>query len=184
MAYPRHGLRFGEINETNGTAEEVAAIKKIGRIVGPMNAVLRVPQYAINFSRMGDFFFKQQVIPRDVHELAIIYVGRHWNAQFEWFAHRAIAIKEGLPAHICDAIEQGRRPENMNENQRIVYDFTAELIQNKGVSDKTYAEAKAKFGEKGIIHLIGVIAFYTSVCMVLNVDKFPVPEGVTPMARL
>ena len=37
-----------------------------------------------------------------------------------------------------------------------------------------------KFGERGAVDLTGVMGYYSFVSMVLNVDRYPMPEGVKP----
>ena len=40
--------------------------------------------------------------------------------------------------------------------------------------------ALARFGERGVIDLIGACGYYTVVSMVLNATRHPLPEGVAP----
>jgi 4-carboxymuconolactone decarboxylase len=51
---------------------------------------------------------------------------------------------------------------------------------NKQVSDKTFQAAKDRFGERGVVDLIGVSGYYGLVSMLLNVDRYPLPAGVQP----
>ena len=46
------------------------------------------------------------------------------------------------------------------------------------VSDETYGEAVATFGEKGVAELVCVVGYYTMAAMTLNVFQLPVPDGV------
>jgi len=64
-----------------------------------------------------------------------------------------------------------------------VYTFCTELITTKQVSDKTFQMAKDKFGERGVVDLIGVTGYYGLVSMLLNVDRYPLPQGVQPELR-
>jgi 4-carboxymuconolactone decarboxylase len=60
------------------------------------------------------------------------------------------------------------------DEQQIVYDFCRELCTDKSVSDETYARARARFGEKGIVDLTGINGYYTLLAMVMNVARTPV----------
>ena len=60
------------------------------------------------------------------------------------------------------------------------YHITKEEYQNKTVSDATQKAAFEKFGERGVIDLVGVSGYYTLVSMVLNVDRQPLPAGTPP----
>jgi hypothetical protein len=48
------------------------------------------------------------------------------------------------------------------------------------VGDATYAGVVAHFGERGVVDLMATLSYYTLVCMSLNVDGYPLPDGVQP----
>jgi 4-carboxymuconolactone decarboxylase len=68
----------------------------------------------------------------------------------------------------------------MQADEALVYNFCTELLQQRRVSDATYAAAVSAFGERGVMDLIGVTGYYTLVAMVLNVDRTPIPNGAKP----
>jgi 4-carboxymuconolactone decarboxylase len=68
----------------------------------------------------------------------------------------------------------------MQPDEQAVYDFCTELLTNKHVSDRTFQAVKDRFGERGVVDLIGVSGYYGLVSMLLNVDRYPLPEGVQP----
>ena len=151
-----------------------------GGVRGPFNALLRSPVLADRVQKLGEFLRFESSIPARLNEFAILITARHWNAQYEWFAHYPHAMKGGLKPEIAADLAQGKRPANMQEDEAIVYDFCKELHENKVVSDKTLTAAFAKFGERGVVDLIGVCGYYTLVSMVLNIDNQPLPDG-TPL---
>jgi 4-carboxymuconolactone decarboxylase len=61
-----------------------------------------------------------------------------------------------------------------------VYDFCIELHRNHSVSDATYARVLSKFGERGIVDMIGLSGHYTTISMVLNTARTSLPAGATP----
>ena len=62
-----------------------------------------------------------------------------------------------------------------------LYDFCTKLLQNRSVSDATYARAVAKFGEQGILDAIGLMGHYSLIGMVLNTARTPVAPGGPPL---
>ena len=68
----------------------------------------------------------------------------------------------------------------MAPEEEAVYNFVNELLTTKQVSDATFKAAKDKFGERGVVDLIGVSGYYQLVSMLLNVDRYPLPEGTSP----
>lgn len=156
-----------------------------GGLRGPFPAMLRSPEVAERFQKLGEYLRFNSSIPAALNELAILVTARVWSAQYEWYAHHLLAMKAGLPPAIAQAVAEGRRPDGMTEDQRIIHDFCAELHATRFVSDATYTAVRDRFGEKGVIDLIAVSGYYVAVAMTLNVAQVPLPPGVPePLAPL
>ena len=147
---------------------------------GPFAAMLRSPEVMLRAKAMGDYLRYKSIIPPHLNEFAILITARQWGQNYEWQAHRPIAEKAGLKPEIAQAVADGRRPYGMSPEEEVVYDFCAELHANRSVSDATYQRALERFGERGVVDLVGVSGYYTLVSMVLNVARHPLPEGVAP----
>ena len=147
---------------------------------GPFNVLLRSPEMGDLAQRFGASMRFHSSIPRKLNELAIIITARHWTSHYEWYAHRRAAQEAGLAQPIIDAIASNRRPAMMEADELAVYDFCMELLTTKQVSDRTFQAAKARFGERGVVDLIGVMGYYQFVSMLLNADRYPLPDGVKP----
>ena len=85
---------------------------------------------------------------------------------------------QGLKEDIIKAIADRKRPAGMQPDEEAAYNFATELLDTKGVSDATFKAAVDKFGEKGVVDIIGVMGYYQMVSMLLNVDRYPLPNGV------
>jgi 4-carboxymuconolactone decarboxylase len=116
------------------------------------------------------------VLPPKLKEFAILITAREWTQQFVWDTHYPLAIKAGLSSEVAKAVAEGRRPAGMSGDEATIYEFCMELQHNQSVSDATYAAALAKFGEQGIIDMVGVNGFYTYLAMVINVAHTPLPK--------
>jgi 4-carboxymuconolactone decarboxylase len=68
------------------------------------------------------------------------------------------------------------------ENERVVFDVTKELLEAKSLSDATYKRAVNALGLDLLIELITSIGFYTLVAMMTNAFEIPVPGGAVPLA--
>ena len=68
----------------------------------------------------------------------------------------------------------------MQKDEEAVYTFCTELLNTKQVSDATFKPRRTRFGEKGVVDLIGVMSWYQMVSMLLNVDRYPLPDGAQP----
>jgi 4-carboxymuconolactone decarboxylase len=173
-----------EMTEAQRQAYDAIIAGPRGGARGPFNALLRSPELADCVQRVGEYVRFKSSLPARLNELAILVVARYWSAQYEWYAHRELALKAGLEERITADLALGRRPANMKDDEAAVYDFCTELHEKKSVSDATYATALSKFGERGVMDMVGASGYYTLVSMVLNVDRHPLPEGVQPLPSL
>jgi 4-carboxymuconolactone decarboxylase len=144
---------------------------------GPFNALLRSPEMGNHAQKLGEYVRFKTSVPRRLNEMAILMTARYWSSQYEWYAHEKLALDAGLPPAVIDDIRAGRRPASMEADEAIVYDFSTELRERRRVSDETFQAAVGLLGEKGVIDLIGNMAYYDLVSMVLNVDRYPLPPG-------
>jgi len=162
--------------EQKKAAEDFFAERKVP-IFGPFVPLFRSPEVMQRARAMGDYLRYKSVLPPALNEFAILITARHWSQNYEWAVHQPIAVKAGLKAEITQSVAEGRRPQGMSADEEIIYEFCTELHQNQSVSDATYARVQAKFGEQGIIDLIGVNGYYTFLAMVLNTARTVVPKN-------
>jgi 4-carboxymuconolactone decarboxylase len=146
-----------------------------GRMSGPFNAWLRNPVLADRLQKVGEYVRFNTSLDKRINEMAIIMTAQAWGAQYEWYAHAPLAIKAGLDPETVKAIGAGRKPENMKDDEAIVWEFTTQLRRDHSVDDAIYARALEKFGEPGIIDLIAVNGYYDVVSMTLNVARVKPP---------
>jgi 4-carboxymuconolactone decarboxylase len=96
--------------------------------------------------------------------------------------HKILAREDLTTDEAAAAIAEGRRPDKMSEEEAVLYDFCSELERNHGVTDATYARAVAKFGEQGVIDMVGITGYYTLLAMVLNTARVPAADGGPTLA--
>jgi 4-carboxymuconolactone decarboxylase len=162
--------------QRQAVAEIIAGPRKA--FIGPFVPMVRSPEFMLRAQAVGEYIRFLTPLDKRINEMAAIMGARLWTQQYEWEAHYRQAIEAGLKPAIADAIAEGRRPMGLAEDEEILYDFLTELFTNKSVSDPTYARAKSKFGEQGVIDILGVVGYYTLLAMIMNVARTPVPEGI------
>ena len=173
-------LTYDEMTPAQRTMIEHVLAGPRGSTDGPFNVQLRSPEMGDLGQQFGAATRFATTVPRKLYELAIIITARHWTAQFEWVAHHRGALQAGLSPAVADAIAEGKRPAAMPPDEKAVYDFATELLETKQVSDATFNAAKSLLGERGVVDLINVMGWYGTVSMLLNVDRYPLPEGTQP----
>jgi len=170
--------RFSELRLDQLTPEQqqMAVMLKTpprnsGLNTGPFNAYARSPGLGLLLLQVSDYVRFNSSLPPRLSEFAIMIAARQWSQPYEWRAHYPLAIKGGLDRQILVDLGAGSRPQGMKEDETALYDFCAELYRDKNVNDATFQAALAKFGERGIMDLIGIIGYYDLVSMALIVQK-------------
>lgn len=148
-----------------------------GGMRGPFEAWLRSPGLADHAQQLGAHCRFGTELPKDVAELAILLTGKHWKAQFEFWAHARLAREAGLPNDVIEAIRTGVQPRFERSDLGAAHAFVTEYLATNRVSDATYGRALATFGERGLVDLIGIVGYYGLVSMTLNVFEVALPEG-------
>lgn len=174
------------MDDAQRKAADALAAGPRGGVKGPFIPLLRSPELMDRLQKVGEYLrFRSSLEPR-ISEFVMLVVSRQWTQQFEWAVHVPLALKAGVKSDTVQSLADGRRPLAMAEDEAIAHDFVHELTANKGVSDATYREAVARFGEHGVIDLLGLAGYFTTVSMVMNVAHTPPPAagGVAPLQPL
>jgi 4-carboxymuconolactone decarboxylase len=151
-----------------------------GALVGPFIPLLRSPELMSRLQKVGEYIRYQNSLGHKLTEFTILITSRRWTQQFEWDSHYELALNAGMEPEVLAAIREGRRPAGMTADEEAVYDFCSELGKNQSVSDATYARAVKSFGEQGVIDLTSTVGYYTTIAMIMNVARTPLPPGKTP----
>jgi 4-carboxymuconolactone decarboxylase len=170
------------LDEANLTAKQQAVFDDIrsgprGLVEGPLRVWLQSPTFAERAQKLGAFCRYGTRIPARLSELAIVIVGAHWRSGFEWSVHAPIAAKAGIDLEVLEAIRTGARPSFIRADERVVYRFSQELLETKRISEDVYKEAVELVGTEGAVELVGILGYYTLICMTINAFEIPTADG-------
>ncbi len=158
--------------------ELLTSAKIEGGTRGPVNTLLRSPDIGEGILRFGAYERFHSPLAMKVNELAALVTIRNVGAQFPWYAHHRAGVQAGLSEAVVGAIAQGKKPAGLQADEQAVYDFTAEALRTGQVSDATFSAIKQQLGERGVVEVMGVIGYYSTVSLLTNVDRYPLPDGV------
>jgi 4-carboxymuconolactone decarboxylase len=173
-------LSPGEITADQQAIFDECAAGKRGRVTPPLRAWILSPEMARHSQRLGQFLRYDTSLGARLSELAILVTARYWTAQYEWYAHKKMALEAGLDPAIIDAIRDRHVPDFDDPKGQLVYEFSEALHENKVVPKPLYDKAIDMLGKRGVVELIGLLGYYTLVSMTLNTFEFDLPEGETP----
>src|SRR3990167_8686403 len=103
-------LDLNKLSPEQKTVADAILAGPRGGLRGPFEPWLRSPVLADRAQKLGEYCRFNNSLPRDLSELAICLVGRHFKAQFEFYAHARLAREAGLSADIVEAIRVRAMP--------------------------------------------------------------------------
>ena len=146
-------------------------------LISPFVPLLRSPELCTHAQRMGEYLRYRSAIGLRLSELAILVVARHWDQQVEWAIHAPIAEREGIASQAIAAIAVSQTPQFVAEDERLVYQASLQLLQDKRIDDATWSAAVAVLGEQGVVDLSGIVGYYSMLAIVMNGAQTPPPPG-------
>lgn len=146
---------YDKIREDRNTAE-----------VGlQFRALLNSPKAAGHLTSLGAELRFQSSMPENLKELAIILVAREWNSDIEWTGHSILAAKAGVSDDSIETIRTHKAPAGLSGDEVTIAKFVKEMVQDKELSDATYAAAKNLVGERGVVDLTLTVSYYSALAL-------------------
>ena len=171
-------LAYGELDPAQKALADAALATGRSSFDGPLNINLRSPQMAALATPLAAYLrFKSTAIPPKLKQIAIMLTARFWGGQYVWYSHRQQALDAGLSAAFIDAMAAGARPANMTPEEAVVLDFCEQLLTARQVDDANFKAMAERFGERGIVELVGLMGQYHTLSMLFAIDRYPLPEG-------
>ena len=151
-----------------------------GAVRGPLAVWLNRPELASCAQLLGRYCRYDTILSPHLSELAILTTARVWGSEFEWAAHKPIALEAGLSPDIIEAIRTHQDPFFEHEDEAVVYVFSQTLHTDRYINEALYSRAVDILGETAVIDLTGILGYYTLISMTINVFEVPPPEGILP----
>jgi 4-carboxymuconolactone decarboxylase len=152
-------------------------VRTRGKLHGPLRAALHNAELADKWQQLGELLRYRTSLPPRLSELAILVTARHFDCQFEWYAHEPPALAGGLGADVVEAIRNGRRPQFVNCDEELIYEYCTVLQQTHFVDEARYQALLGHIGARSLVELTALLGYYAMVAMTLNAHEIPLPPG-------
>lgn len=146
-----------------------------GHVRGPLALWLHRPEFAERAQALGEYCRYNSSLEPRLSELAILVTARIWGSEFEWQAHKEIALKIGMSEKVIEAIRCNETPSFDHQDEAVVYEFAKELQSNRRVSQDLYDRAINIIGRDATVDLTGLLGYYAMISMTLNVFEIDPP---------
>lgn len=147
---------------------------------GPTGIRLHAPAIAENAQAMVHYFRTDSVLDEQTREIAIITTARAHDSAFEWAAHAPLAAKVGVAAATIDAVRHDGPLDGLPERDALIIAVGRELFGERRLSAALYDRAIARFGARGLVELITLMAMYAGTASLLAAFDMQLPDGATP----
>lgn len=172
--------RLADLDPSTWTVEQKRVHEAIangprGVVRGPLAVWLRRPGLADTAQALGQYCRYGSSLPPRLSELAIVIMGRLWDAAYEWDAHRPLAAAAGIDDALLDAIERRATPVFAKEDEQVVFEFVTTLHEIRRIPEALYRRARELLTEAGVVDLVGIAGYYTLISMTINVFEIASP---------
>jgi 4-carboxymuconolactone decarboxylase len=147
---------------------------------GPGGIQLHSPELSRRSRPVNHYLRFESGLSGRVRELAILVTARAHDSQFEWAAHEAEALKEGVAAEAIEIVRHGGGAEVLAEEDAIVIALCREMFERRTVSPETFARALARFEPTGLVNLVALMGHYAATAALLTAFDMQLDEGVEP----
>lgn len=144
-----------------------AAKKSSGIVGGPYYAYIRLPKLFEACQNLRDSMTSGPLSQRE-QQVVNLVVARHWGARYPWFAQARRSLAVGIDQSVIDAINAHKAPALKDTREQTCFTVASELLTNKRLSDKTYADAEKTMGLEGLVALVAATGSFSMTCMTAN----------------
>ena len=129
---------------------------------------------------------KHTSLSERVREVVILAVGAVWHADYELYAHSAVARQAGISEDAVRTLASGGLPDDLSDHEKIAVRLVrhVQLSTSHCVDEPLYREAENSFGRNGLIDIALLVGIYHTVCATLNMFAIPAPPIGTPSASV
>ena len=147
---------------------------------GPGGILLHSPDLARYTRPLNHHLRHEAGLGGRVRELAILTTARALDSQFEWCAHEAEALRQGISPKIVDIIKYRKDTAALAEADRIVIELGREIFTSRKVMPGTFARALGQFGRRALVDLVALMGNYAGTAALLTAFDMQLDPGQAP----
>lgn len=148
---------------------------------GPGGILLHSPELARYTRPLNHHLRHEAGLGGRVRELAILTTARALDSQFEWCAHEAEALRQGISPEIVDIIKYRKDTAALDEADRVVIELGREIFTARKVKPDTFARALRRFGRRALVDLVALMGNYAGTAALLVAFDMQLDPGQPPL---
>jgi len=147
---------------------------------GPGGIQLHSPELSRVSRPLNHYLRFESGLGGRLRELAILVTAREHDSQFEWAAHEAEALREGIAPELIDIVRHHRDLAGVDEADAAVIALGREMFGARQVSSATFGRCLAQFGQRKLVDLVALMGNYAATAALLTAFDMQLDPGVEP----
>ncbi len=149
-----------------------------GRVLNVLSTVARHPKLLKRWTVFGNHVMGASTLSDRERELAILRTGVLAKSRYEWAQHVVIARNAGCTDEEIERVIAGPDAPGWSDDDRTLLRATDELMNDRFISDDTWAALRARLNEQQCLDLVFVVGQYNLVSMACNTLRVQIDDGV------
>lgn len=174
---PNHTERDQTPEHLHEAFDRVAELRN-GSVSGPYGVLLHSPELAVRGAQLSNYVRWQSALTPVQREIAVMATAREFDAAVMWAGHVRLGREAGVREELIKVIAERRDLSELLEEEAEIVCFVREIFNENHVSDEAFNALLMRFGEQGVVDLVGLVGYYAFVGTVLNTFEIEPPEGV------
>ena len=156
-----------ESSEAQRVAERIKQ-ERGGRLLNLFRMQLHNPSIAEAWLQLGTAVRFRSELDAATRELAICEVASLTGAEYEWRAHRRLALGEGITEEQVGALPDWRSAAGLfDARQQAVLALAQALTQSVQVDEATFDALRPHLSDRQLVELVATIGYYNMVARFL-----------------
>jgi 4-carboxymuconolactone decarboxylase len=139
-----------------------------GKKLGMYSLLLYHPDLLPNYASLGNCLRFHGLLPDDIRETTILYVGEQCKAPHVWKKHLPLAKKAGLSQQWITEIKNRKRSTALKQHYGKYFKLARLVIKHKNISQKLQDLLLESLTTAQLVELVVLIGFYSMCAGLLN----------------
>jgi 4-carboxymuconolactone decarboxylase/cardiolipin synthase len=149
--------------------DRIAPDGRDGVLDGPFGPMLLAPGLGEVLQQVGAELRFNGTLARDLREMVTLCVAGLRSSAFELFVHQRLALKDGVPGEVVDALSSGQRPSNLPADATVAVDLARAILGRDRIGDDLFMQALATLGSETLFEVVVLCGYYNAIADILQV---------------
>lgn len=136
-------------------------VKTRGAVSRGYSVLLNSPDLAGRIAHTGSYVRFESTLPDNLRELAALTASTEMGNAYERGIHARDCANLGIDAALVDAVITQKPLDGFPAEDTLSVRCGRELLRDHRLSTATFAEARQRLGDQGVVDLIGNVGYYT-----------------------